>query len=503
MTDGDGVMLQALFNTARNGSGREMTVTFDAGRICWETEESSVEGAVGHKPDSQRKDLGAIKGNVLIDDVLLAELDDVQDGEDNPTTVSFTIHYASHIHEKKEPRICTSNVRFFGTKENSKEWVDSIQNALSTKFPHRPKRLLAFINPISGKRNGVKIFEEKARPLLDKFITETDVIVTEKSGHIEEILESKDLEEYDGILSVGGDGTLAEVVNGLVRRSTPDLGLDENCEISLSPSPHPIGILPTGSGNIILHNANASRDVVTATLCIILGETLGKDVASVHSGKKLIRYTNLSTAVGFFVDWSRRAERSRWMGMGRLLWGGVYSLAKHSSIEVEIEYLPVDSSQSSERATEAEASSSSSELSNGWRKVSGQFVQCDSYVIDPAGHPVRKTYANGQMCLILVKPCSRTAHVKFLAKFFKQDSQAYDFEFVENIKVKAYKLQPIGNWKNNEGNHYLNVDGDIVCLPEASYSVRIHPELVRLFARKSEVFESKDAGPAQQLSSEN
>lgn len=54
MADGDGVMLQAVLSTAGDRSGREVRVTFDAGRISWESEASSTGEGAGLTPDSKR-----------------------------------------------------------------------------------------------------------------------------------------------------------------------------------------------------------------------------------------------------------------------------------------------------------------------------------------------------------------------------------------------------------------------------------------------------------------
>jgi sphingosine kinase len=59
--------------------------------------------------------------------------------------------------------------------------------------------------------------------------------VTKHSGHAKDILKDLDLNSYDAIVTVSGDGIIHEVINGLLSR-------DDAHEIDI-----PIGVIPAGN----------------------------------------------------------------------------------------------------------------------------------------------------------------------------------------------------------------------------------------------------------------
>ena len=62
-----------------------------------------------------------------------------------------------------------------------------------------------------------------------------DYIVTKHQNHAKNIAESLDLKNYDAIITVSGDGTIHEIINGLLSRH-------DATEIDT-----PIGTIPAGN----------------------------------------------------------------------------------------------------------------------------------------------------------------------------------------------------------------------------------------------------------------
>lgn len=84
------------------------------------------------------------------------------------------------------------------------------------------KRLLLIINPRSGKTKKKEMFSG-----IEKVITDsgwdTDTVYTEHRGHATELAENAG--GYDRVVCVGGDGTLNEVYNGLMKlENRPEIG---------------------------------------------------------------------------------------------------------------------------------------------------------------------------------------------------------------------------------------------------------------------------------------
>lgn len=105
----------------------------------------------------------------------------------------------------------------------------------------RPRRLRVFVNPNAGSGRGERAWARAAPMLADAGIV-ADVIITRAPGEARDAVASAspfDLLQLEGIIVVGGDGSLSEVVDGMMARR--DWAM---CALSLA-----LGALPAGSGN--------------------------------------------------------------------------------------------------------------------------------------------------------------------------------------------------------------------------------------------------------------
>lgn len=81
------------------------------------------------------------------------------------------------------------------------------------------QRVVAIVNPVSGRYGRVEALREVGR-LLGGHDRELEVLTTDGVGHAT-ILAQEQAAGADAVLVVGGDGTVNEVVNGLVGTTTP------------------------------------------------------------------------------------------------------------------------------------------------------------------------------------------------------------------------------------------------------------------------------------------
>ena len=121
------------------------------------------------------------------------------------------------------------------------------------------KKLHVLVNPVGGKKTGQAMLEEKVLPKFRAAGIEAVVHETEYAGHAGVLANELDCTGVDGIVVIGGDGTLHEAVNGMLRRP-PE-------------SRVPLGIIPAGSGNSVMtdFSADGSVTVETAVEAIIGG----------------------------------------------------------------------------------------------------------------------------------------------------------------------------------------------------------------------------------------
>jgi sphingosine kinase len=100
------------------------------------------------------------------------------------------------------------------------------------KLEQRDKniRYLIMVNPFSGTKKGVETYHNVVKKMLNERGVDHDVLVTTKAGHaVERVKEDfelndgeRDLREYDGIVVLGGDGILSEILQGLRTRNDYD-----------------------------------------------------------------------------------------------------------------------------------------------------------------------------------------------------------------------------------------------------------------------------------------
>ncbi|MCG2716604.1 MAG: acylglycerol kinase family protein, partial [Candidatus Marinimicrobia bacterium] len=107
-------------------------------------------------------------------------------------------------------------------------------------------KVLLVYNPFAGHGRAQKILPEVKAYFQEKKV-EFDLRTTDYHEHGIRIVREADLEQYDGTVAAGGDGTLFEVINGYFQNES---------KVKI-----PIGILPIGTGNAFardleLHNTH-------------------------------------------------------------------------------------------------------------------------------------------------------------------------------------------------------------------------------------------------------
>lgn len=147
-------------------------------------------------------------------------------------------------------------------------------------------RVAAIVNPISGRRNMLPVVREVGR-ILQRNGVALDVYVTQAAG--EATRRAAELvSDTQAVLVVGGDGTVCEVINGLMAH------------------PLPFVILRTGTENLLareLHMPTEPHDVAHA---LLRGRPRPLDVGVVNG-----RHFLAVTGVGFDAECVHRLTRVR------------------------------------------------------------------------------------------------------------------------------------------------------------------------------------------------
>lgn len=134
--------------------------------------------------------------------------------------------------------------------------------------------MLLIVNPAAN--HGVT---ESLVPVIERLLQSTphDTVMTTSMGHAIEIAEKA--EGYDVLVAVGGDGTIHEVLNGIMRRPEG--------------SRPAIGLVPTGSGNDTRRTLGIPTDISDAVLALAAGQRRRFDIGVCNG-----TYFNNSFAAG-------------------------------------------------------------------------------------------------------------------------------------------------------------------------------------------------------------
>jgi len=162
------------------------------------------------------------------------------------------------------------------------------------------KKILIIINPYSGEKIGEKISIDILEIFKNKNIN-YKLIKTTHQNHPYEITNSIDLDLFDGICVVGGDGTMNEVINGMLFRK-------DHKKI-------PIGLIPGGTGNSFMHDLDC-LDPMDAAKKISDFNHRQIDIMEVITNRQTIFAYNV-VGWGMIPDINILAEKMRWLGLQR------------------------------------------------------------------------------------------------------------------------------------------------------------------------------------------
>ncbi len=170
------------------------------------------------------------------------------------------------------------------------------------------------VNPVAGRGKALKFISEIRGYFSGQNIKYT-VKITKYPGHATEIAREYAKKGAKRIYSVGGDGTLNEVINGLA---------DEDCSL---------GVIPGGSGNDFIRSiTNDFNDIIDRT---VKGSTKNIDAGMVNR-----RYFLNIASIGFDAQVVYTANRMKKFPLvgGRIAYTlGVFgSLFKAKSYKVDV-----------------------------------------------------------------------------------------------------------------------------------------------------------------------
>lgn len=182
---------------------------------------------------------------------------------------------------------------------------------------------LFIINPSSGRQNFKENLNQIAgRLIMDKIVPTIDVFYTKKKDDAKNRVALLSEGEYDFVVSVGGDGTLNEVVNGLI----------------LSESNIPLAIISSGTVNDFATYLKLPGASDVDTFCQMIKDFQLKEV---DAGKINDEYFINVVAGGILTDIAYKVPKDRKAILGKMAYyiEGALELPKQLSGDLmKLEY---------------------------------------------------------------------------------------------------------------------------------------------------------------------
>ena len=274
------------------------------------------------------------------------------------------------------------------------------------------------VNPHGGVKSGLKILE-KVKPFFEEADTELNIIETEYAGHARDITSELPLDNLTGLCAIGGDGTMHEMVNGMMTRKD---GMRT-----------PIGLITGGTGNSFMHDLDC-LDPVEAAQRILTNRTRKIDMFKAETEEKLYFGFNI-VGWGMPTDINLLAEKMRWLGGQRYNIASILEVLKFKTRLARIE---IDG-----------------------RNIIADFgfvIGCNTmYTGKGMKMAPLARLDDGLMDLLIVRKAGRIKLLRMFPKIFSGKHIADPI--VEYRQVRKFSIYP-------EEHSTLNIDGEILgCTP--------------------------------------
>ena len=160
-----------------------------------------------------------------------------------------------------------------------------------------PRSALLIVNP--GARRAAR-WRDAAVQALEKAGVQCDVVVTDYAGHATAVARER-ASRHDLVFTLGGDGTAMEVITAIANGGPP------------------VGILPGGTGNVLVRSFGIPLRVSRAVPALLGGEEMHMDLGRLQDGR------HFAIGVGIGLDEAMITGATRMMKKRVGLWAYVWS----------------------------------------------------------------------------------------------------------------------------------------------------------------------------------
>lgn len=181
------------------------------------------------------------------------------------------------------------------------------------------------INPTSGNGKSKKSWQ-RISTLLTHHGIRFYAAFTKYSKHESELVQHAINNGFTKIISVGGDGTLHHIVNGIMSQK-----LVETTTIQLA-------VIPIGTGNDWVKTYNIPAKIEKSIVNIIQGKAVLQDIGKLVTKNNTITYFNNVAGIGYDGYVVDKLKKLKKFGAIAYLLSGIYGLLFYKKTDFKIEF---------------------------------------------------------------------------------------------------------------------------------------------------------------------
>jgi len=325
------------------------------------------------------------------------------------------------------------------------QWQQAINNTLDGKPIDaivKPRHLQIILNPISGKGKALKIFEQ-VRSLFVRSHLEFTVTETFSAEDTKSFVSKLDLANTDGLVVVGGDGTIHDVIAGLMSRSDRSVAIKT-----------PIGVIPAGTGNglskTLLEVSGEAYSPLNAAFIIAKGKQQSCDLAIVEQNGQQ-SYSFLSLAWGLISDADLESEKLKFLGSLRFDVYALMLICLLRTYQGRFSFIPHPDWQLPDNQTISHHGE--------WHVIEDEFIFIWAMNTAWAAHDMNVTphaqLNDGAMDVLVMR--GGTSRIELLRALLRCGKGKHlSLPHMEYYKVRSFRLEPLSNYG------ILLVDGESV-----------------------------------------
>jgi len=185
--------------------------------------------------------------------------------------------------------------------------------ATAMKFaPRRIERVLLILNPASRRGDRIR---RKALKAFEDASVECDVMPTAAPGHATTLAKNH-AHKYDAVFTLGGDGTLMEVLSALAHQGPP------------------VGILAGGTANVVARTLRIPLNPTRAIPLLLNGDEATLDLGRLGDGRRF------AIGVGVGLDATMISEAparlKKWFGFMAYVIGGYKAVIRNKKFRLRL-----------------------------------------------------------------------------------------------------------------------------------------------------------------------